>query len=247
MKHSVEYSIGRYQLRINIWFLIIFLLVQTLLNELGFWQLNRAKEKQQRLVLLAQGEQETVTSLSELTAQQINQFQKVKLKMQLKSEKILFLDNQVKEKRVGYHVLNVAQDSLTGKNYLLNRGWVMADIDRSKLPDIELPDSNWLIEGRVYPLPPKSISTESARVEVYPSGYRLPVLDQHIVNEIGQYLGLEIQYYIIRLDQNVQGAFDTEWVWTNMTAEKHLAYAFQWFSLALGFLVVSLFACINKR
>ncbi len=257
MKHTIEYNVGRYQIRINFWFLIIFLLGQTLLNELGYWQLNRAKEKQHRLEQLEAGGKTAVSDLGELTEAQIEQFQLVNLELLFSHKKMLYLDNKIYQKRPGYHILQVAKDSGSNKYLLVNRGWVFAGESRNSLPELESPSLDNVREGtaentvpviaRVYPLAEEAISTESAAIETFANGYRLPVLDLSIKRMLEERLGVELENYILRLNPESKAALQTNWVWTNMPPEKHLAYAIQWYALALAFLVVSFIVCIKKR
>ena len=247
MKYRIEYRLGRYQIHINFWYLIIFLVIQSVLNELGFWQLNRAKEKQYRIVQLEKGSASVVSRLDALTTQHIEQFQSVELNLALVGYTTLLLDNKIDNKRPGYHVLNIATESSSGKTVLINRGWVYAGEQREKLPTVEMPNNQWFVSGRVYPLAEQAISTASAAIESTHDYLRLPVLDKNILAEVEKRLDVSLEPYIIRLNSGAQSALKTNWVWTNMSPEKHLAYAIQWFALALAFLVVSLIVCIRKR
>ncbi len=221
--------------------------MQTLLNELGFWQLNRGKEKRVRIEQLELGGVVAVKSLVGLTNRQIEQFQRVDLLMKLSSEDIILLDNKINNKRPGYHVLNVAKDEQTGKNILVNRGWLFAGNDRNQLPDISLPAKKWKVNARIYPIQQESISTAKAAIEKHGQVYRLPVLDHQVLAELEKLTGLKLEKYLLRLDKDSQSALAVNWMWTNMPPEKHLAYAFQWFALALAFLIVSVIVCIKKR
>ena len=246
LRYTIEYSLGRYRIRFNFWYLIIFLVMQTLLNELGFWQLSRAKEKQVRIYQLEKGSQSEVISLSHLTAEQLSQFQTVNLQMELVGYQLLLLDNKIREQKPGYEVLNVARDIDSNKILLVNRGWVSAGADRNRYPQIDMPDKNWHVSGRVYPLVDEAISTASATIEKSLDIYRLPVLDLKMLAEIEQRLGVKLEPYVVRLNQESEAALEVSWQWTNMSPEKHLAYAIQWFALALAFLIISLVVCVKK-
>ena len=247
LKHAIVYTFGRYQIRINFWYLIIFLIVQTLLNELGFWQLSRAKAKQTRIVQLEKGSQSILTSLENISTEQIEQFQSVELDLELVGYNSFLLDNKISNKRPGYHVLNVATDPLSGKYLLVNRGWIFAGADRNKLPQVDLPGANWQVSARIYPIAQEAISTASAEIEESRDLSRLPVLDLKVLAQIEEKLDLKLEPYLLRLNEGSSAAYETNWVWTNMSPQKHLAYAIQWFALALAFLIVSLVVCIKKR
>ena len=246
MKYSIEYSFGRYKLRLNFWLLIVFLLVQTLLNELGFWQLNRAKEKQIRIQQLEKGIEYSLNSLQALTPEHLSQFQSVELTTELIVRKSFFLDNKVRNGQPGYQVLHLVRDLSSEKNLLVNRGWVFTGETRNKLPGIELPGREWNVSGRLYPVIESAITTDDAEIENLSQSYRLPVLDGQIIKQLEKIFDLEIEPYFIRLNADSEAALDTNWVWTNMSPQKHLAYAIQWFGLALAFLIVSLVASIKK-
>jgi surfeit locus 1 family protein len=252
LKHTIEYNVGRYQFRINIWFLIIFLLMQTLLNELGFWQLNRAKEKQHRIAQLELGAKQPKTETISLTKAEIERFQLLDLKVEWRDTPLIFLDNKVHQKTPGYHVLQLVQDT-AGKSsgevrwILVNRGWVFAGVDRNNLPDTRAMQQLSNVQGRAYPLPRLANSTRTAEIEYIRQNYRLPVLDLSVKQALEAKLQVKIEDYILRLNENSEGALLTNWVWTNMPAEKHLAYAIQWFALALAFLIISFIASIKKR
>lgn len=225
---------------------MIFLVLQTILNELGFWQLNRAKEKQYRIAQLERGSQSVITDLSTISAEQIAQFQSVDIVAKLVGYHILLLDNKIDNKRPGYHVLHVAKDDSSGKLFLVNRGWVFAGHDRSKFPDIEVPNEHWQLSARVYPIADEAISTASAAIEVSRDFIRLPVLDKKNLAEVESRLKIKLEPYILRLNEGSESALKINWMWTNMPPEKHLAYAVQWFALALALLIVSLIASFKK-
>lgn len=247
MIHTIEYSIGRYQIRINFWFLIIFLLMQTLLNELGFWQLSRAQEKQYRMSQLIKGNETVLTDLKMVNDDLVGQFQSVELELELLNDKVFLLDNKINNKRPGYHVFNLVREIESGKILLVNRGWLFAGLNREILPVVALPNPYWKVKARLYPLQSESISTNAAEIEKINNFYRLPVLDVKTKSDLEKQFNISIEDYVLRLDGDTESAFDTNWVWTNMSPEKHLAYAFQWFTLAFAFLIISIVASIKKR
>lgn len=246
MKYAIEYKVGKYRIRLNFWLLICFLVVQTLLNELGFWQLNRAKQKQIRIYQLEKGGESTISDLAQIDKSKIEQFQQVELQLELFGYDSLYLDNKINNKRPGYHILNIVKDSASGKYLLINRGWEFAGGDRGRLPRVELPPRDWLVQGRVYSIATQAISTSDAKVEVSSNALRLPVMDMTIVKQIERHYGIRLESYLIRLNQQSEAALETNWMWTNMSPEKHLAYAIQWFALALALLIISLAVCIKK-
>ncbi len=246
MQHSVEYKIGRYRLTINFWFLIIFLLVQTGLNELGFWQLSRAHEKQARLEKLANNQLSELTSLNLVDQKVIDDFGRLQLEVALAERFNLLVENKIQNGELGYHVLNLVQDLDSGRYMLVNRGWIAAKADRNQLPLVKLPRTDWQVKGRVYQIN-KQVLSGDAELESHGKILRLPVLDVHMISLLEKRFNINIEPYLLRLDKNVADSFAIDWAWVSMSPDKHLGYAFQWFGLSLAFLIISLFVLIKKE
>ncbi len=246
MQHSFDYNLGKYRLSINYWFLIIFLLVQTGLNELGFWQLSRAQEKQDRLDLLANDHNPPITCVSTIDKSVLNKFEKVDFELKLARERSILVENKIQNGELGYHVLNIAKDPVSKKFILVNRGWVEGAANRADIPVVALPERDWKITGRVYPVNSQMLS-QKAELEIFDKIVRLPILDTHMLLLLEDEFGITLEPYLLRLDSESDGALKVDWAWISMTPEKHLGYALQWFGLSLAFLIISLFALIKKR
>lgn len=246
MKHSIQFNLGRYQLTINYWFLILFLLIQTGLNELGFWQLSRAQEKQQRINLLKRNDENRTVDLSRLSIDDINRFVRVEEQTLLFDRVNYLVENKIQNGELGYHVLNIVSDLSGDKYFLVNRGWIPGLANRTDLPRVKLPPSKWQLAGRTYPINLQVLSS-SAEIENHGKISRLPVMDGHIHSMLEKQLGIKLEPFILRLDQDVKSTFAVDWSWIAMSPEKHLAYAFQWFALALAFLIISIAVLIKKR
>lgn len=245
MKHSIEYTLGKYQLTINFWFFIIFILIQTGLNELGFWQLSRAQEKQIRLELLNNKQPLETDNLKEVNQVFINEFGIVNLQVNLFNQINLLIENKIQNGNLGYHVLNLVEDKNSGKVVLVNRGWINGTANRNDIPLVKLPTNHWEVEARVYQIN-KNILSNDAELESYGNVLRLPVLDSRMHSLLEKRFNVTIEPYILRSTKNTSDVFDIDWAWISMTPDKHLGYAFQWFGLALTFLIISIFALVKK-
>ncbi len=245
MRHSVQYKIGQYQLTINYWFLIVFLLVQTGLNELGYWQLSRAQEKQQRLELLAENENSVVKNLGSISETEIRDFSKVEVEVELASRKSILVENKIQNGNLGYHVLNLVHEVESNKYILVNRGWVEGLANRSDVPKVDLPANYWQLKARFYPINSQVLSGD-AEIEEYGNTIRIPVLDSSVLQGLEKLLSADIEPYVLRIDKQDTYALEVDWAWVSMAPEKHLGYAFQWFALSLAFLIVSLFVLVKR-
>ncbi len=246
MPHSIEYNIGRYHLSINFWFLIVFLIVQTGLNELGFWQISRAQEKQLFLDKINRQDEHKNISLDQITQADIENFTRVKLQVTSDFNRPILLENVIQNGELGYQVLSLVTDKSSHKRLLVNRGWINAKANRSEVPNIKATALDWEVSGRLFPIHSEVLSGK-AEIEFFPNLVRIPVLDQSIVMLLEKEFNSKIEPYVVRLDEQSDGHFDIAWNWVSMSPEKHLGYAFQWFGLSFAFLIASLFALIKKK
>ena len=246
MQTSVSYKIGQYNLTVDFRFLIVFLLVQLGLNELGFWQISRAQEKQKILNKLANSDVLVLTSLKLVNREQVDNFAKVQLNTSLMMPKNLLIESKIQNGKLGYHVLNLLKDESSNKIFLVNRGWVEGKANRQELPYVRLPANAWQVKGRLYQINPGVLSSK-AEIENHGKILRLPILDSHTLELLAAHFKLPIEPYILRLDSDGSDVYEVDWEWVSMKPEKHLGYAFQWFALSLTFLLASLYVLVKKN
>ena len=227
-------------------FLIVFLLVQLGLNELGFWQVSRAQEKQQILNKLANSDGPVLTSLNSVNSEQIDNFAKLELNTSLMMPNNLLIENKIQNGKLGYHVLNLLKDDKSGRIFLVNRGWVEGKANRQELPYLKLPPEIWQVKGRLYKINPDVLSG-NAEIENHGKILRLPILDSYTLELLTAHFELPIEPFILRLDSDVSDVYEIDWEWVSMSPEKHLGYAFQWFALSLTFLLASLYVLVKKN
>ncbi|MBL4774099.1 MAG: DbpA RNA binding domain-containing protein, partial [Alcanivoracaceae bacterium] len=154
--------------------------------------------------------------------------------------------NKIQNGNLGYHVLNLITEKSTGRNVFVNRGWINANANRENLPKVTNPPFDWTVLGRIYPINQELLSS-TAEIEQFHQVYRLPVMDVGILTKLEEKLGRKIEPFLIRLDKNQDNSFEIDWQWISMLPEKHLAYAFQWFSLAFTLLVISVIASLKRK
>jgi len=246
LRHSITFSLGKYQISINYWLFILFLLFQTLLNELGYWQLDRAKEKNHRIMLLKSSASQLVTDFSKITQDDLVRFSPVRFDAFLSDDNTYLIENKIQNGNLGYHVLNLITEKSTGRNIFVNRGWINAKANRENLPKVTNPPFDWTILGRIYPIN-QDILSSAAVIEQFDQVYRLPVMDVGILTKLEEKLGRKIEPFLIRLDKNQDNSFEIDWQWISMLPEKHLAYAFQWFALAFTLLIISVIASLKRK
>jgi len=227
--------------------LIVFAFLMTpLLLSLGFWQLQRAEEKQQLIDKQAQGETEQLSEVDDVVSrgdQAIDwSYRTVSVSGHYSLNEHLLLDNRTRDGVVGYEVISLFQTD-DGKTLLVNRGWIKAPPFRDQLPTITSDFVETLvsvtIQGSIY-FPDSRVFTLSE--EAVPQGWpkRIQKLD---INALSRKLGEDIYPFTVRLsDDNQPGALQTGWKVLQMSPDKHFGYAVQWFSLALVLVVMTALA-----
>ena len=140
---------------------------------------------------------------------------------------------------MGYEVLSPLQ-SRSGLWVLVNRGWMAAGDDRRELPRIETPQAMVELRGIISLPPGKTLILGEQEAPGWPK-----VIERVELTRLSQQLGRELQPVVILLAPASPYGFAREWQVTPMGAQRHLAYAFQWFSLAAVLLIVYL--VVNTR
>lgn len=222
------------------WKLAIFVVVFFPLTlTLGFWQLDRASQKQQLIDEHGSLVMRAPISIDAVEGVTLADYTPVKAKGTFLSEAFL-LDNQVFEGQVGYEVIQPFRLTL-GDILFVSRGFVVGDADRRLLPSIKTP--NFLVNISGYAYQPKLNSLIDEDVQTYSDKWPVRVQSLLAVNLYTHWAKSDkltapfLSPSIIRLNPGSAYSFDSHWMLVNNTPEKHNAYAAQWFAMA-GLLLI---------
>lgn len=220
---------------------LIALVVFVILMKLGFWQLQRAEQKAEFLQQLEQNNQIKATEISaDLFAEQAPSGGRFKLSGRVATDKLFYWDNRIVNGQVGYQVLAPVNTN-TGW-VLLDFGWIKGTPQRGELPFVEIPK---LIEDELVALwlPKKNALIKETLAIDSP----WPKLVQEVnVSLMSEHFEQSLLPKVaIKLEQ--QTKFITNYKPVVLPPEKHLAYAIQWFGLAIAVLVVFGFAVRKKH
>ena len=237
---------------------VISLCFVVLMTYLGFWQLDRAEQKER---LLEQWHQAAV-SFEEAVLNSVDDFyQKVRLSGVIDSNHYFFLDNRTREGRVGYELIVSMrlslQKAVKGKEQngkvqkvFVNLGWVPASIDRSILPQVTLPTQKIEIEGWVKKVGSSILLAEdhwSAKWPVRIQQVDVLKMKEALLNnaEDGN-TNSEYAPLLFLAKEAVLPNLVTGWKPTNMTVEKHIGYAVQWFLMAIALVVLIVWFVLSE-
>ncbi|ORU93514.1 MAG: cytochrome oxidase biosynthesis protein [Cycloclasticus sp. symbiont of Bathymodiolus heckerae] len=223
------------QFKANLFLTVLAILVLALLVNLGYWQLNRAQEKQDILDLQSSRMDLKPVGLLGLELADKNlRYLPISVSGQIDMNRQILIDNQVRHGRAGYFVL--APIVLTsGEAILVNRGWVPLGFDRSVLPDIAAASKFVSMVGKLDHFPSVGIKLDGA--DELSAGW--PAVTQVVdVKKVSHRLGYNVLPYQVLLNGDEPDGYDREWVPMKMGPEKHHGYAFQWFALATAWVVI---------
>ncbi len=212
-------------------FIYLFFLI--LLISLGFWQMDRADQKSLFLDKQQQSaDQPTIklTTVLDVSPEDLR-FKKVEITGQYDQEHQYLIDNQIQNGKVGYFVMTPFKIEGTEQAVLINRGWVLLNKDRRILPNISISTLKQTLSGRINNFP--SVGIVLANAEIPTQGW--PSVVQVVdINILSNKLGYALHSFQVELDSDMDEGYYREWTQNAiMPTEKHIAYAMQWFGLAL--------------
>lgn len=206
----------------------ILLALLTLFFSAGFWQLDRAEEKRSVLARYASANDgDFITALVPDSAAEALRFRSFQLTGHYLDDTQFLLDNMTDGGSSGYQVLTPFVTE--GRVVLINRGWLKADADRSVLPYIAVDGGERTIHARLNELPAPGLRLEAPAddSESWPRRLLFPTAAQ-----LSGALGVELPAYQLQLDADQPDGYLRSWQAVDSGPEKHLGYAFQWFSFA---------------
>jgi cytochrome oxidase assembly protein ShyY1 len=247
--------------------LLFTLLVFVVLVKLGFWQLDRAQQKIQRLarietlknqqalsitqvINLARDTQTKNTTkekksfitqeLTKTQAEVINDLP-VKITAEFDNKHIFLLDNQFENNALGYRVFQVAHTK--NHYFLVNLGWVLGSINRQQLPRFTPVSGQQSFKGHIRKMEPGVVLQEQTFNHI-----NWPLRLQQIEpNKLSPLIGEKLLPFVVYLDKNEPMGFTKNWHPVVMPAAKHQAYAFQWFSLAIAWLILMIWISTKNK
>lgn len=229
--------------------LLLCLCLFPLLIALGFWQLDRAAEKQRILNQYNANQQASPAGVEALRSESNLQYRSAWLEGELDASRRIILDNRVANGKPGYEILEALTVAGIEQKILVNRGWVPASLDRSILPQIEAVKGQVQFRGALYQtLGGYRLDDGITQVAQWPA--RVGWISAERAETL---FGEGFFPYQLRLDQDSPGALQTGWATVTVQPSKHTGYAVQWFAMALVLLIMAVIAnsnladCLKQR
>ena len=213
--------------------LLLYLALVTLLISLGFWQLGRADEKKIFLTKQQLSADKEVISLKSIIGADLEslRYRKVEISGRYDEEHQFLIDNQIVNGQAGYFVMTPLLVDGLKSAILVNRGWVALNKDRRVLPDVSITHQKATILGRVNNFPVVGIKLAGAEIPTDGWPSVVQVVDSDV---LAGRLGYSLVPFQVELNGEMNEGYHREWRKSAvMPPEKHIAYAVQWFGLAI--------------
>lgn len=192
---------------------------------LGFWQLDRAKEKiALQLAFDNPGYVQVEQNL------QPHHFQAIQSRGQYLDDRQILIENAILDGALGYFVITPFELDKAGPLLLVNRGWIARNLNAPELPDVAVTQASRLVRGKSGTLPRVGIRPGEAFADHsrWPRAGVWPTID-----EAAAEIGREVMPYVLLLDADQPGGYVRRWKPPDSGTSTHYGYAFQWFAMAL--------------
>lgn len=209
---------------------IVSLLLVSLGIALAQWQTRRAEQKE---MLAAQSAERLHLPSVVLTAKtadaDLQVFRKLKLSGRFISEWPLYLDNRPLQGKAGLYVLMPFKLKDSNRYVLVARGWLARDPhDRLHVPAIVVPEGEVVLEGMLRDKLDRVM--QLGQQDIVKPGSMLQNLD---VALLAQQTGWDFYPFVLEQTSVAADGLSRDWPLPSTGSEKHRAYAFQWYALAL--------------
>ena len=224
---------------------LFYLILVAILISLGFWQLDRADEKEQLLLKKHSSKAKERIKLSSLLDISVDdlRYRKTEINGQYDQQHQFLIDNQIYNGKAGYFVMTPYKIDGMNKAVLVNRGWIPLTKDRKILPDVTIFNVTKNVKGRINDFPVVGIQLAGAEIPTKGWPSIVQVVDSEVLS---RKLGYSLLPFQIELGVQMEDGYGRDWKKKSvMLPEKHIAYAVQWFGLA--FTLTVLFIGFNKK
>ena len=196
-----------------------------LVSSLGTWQMNRADEKRERQALLDRRMAEAPLVLTGAVASaEPLMYRRVRATGRWLAERQVYVDNQIRNGRAGFHVVTPLQLEGRSEVVLVNRGWIARDRGYPQAPPVAVAPGRVEVTGLATRPPARysELSSETITGSVW----------QNLsIERYAAHTGLQALPVVILADRPATGlARVTET--PDAGVAKHVEYSLTWYALA---------------
>ena len=232
---------------------IIFLLCISLFLSLGFWQLDRAKEKDNIIQLYQERQASAPEKLESFLNTDIKNTHYKKYKVTGRYiNKTFLIDNKIKNKKPGFNVISLFRLNITNEIIAVDRGWIQMKGDRKNIhKNFEFLNNQNIekdvqeINGYIFPRDKSYTIGDISTDNNWPR--LLQAVNFEAIEDTIDEKDSLVSGVVFRLGLENKFGFDRSWEIISMSSAKHLGYAFQWFAMAIALIVLTVLFFKRKR
>lgn len=217
-----------------------------LFGRLGYWQAQRAVEKQAMLDAAAQvlAQRKAVPLAQAADPTGVRDYDWTVGSGRFAAHGPLWLDNQMRNGRAGVHAYRVFLPD-AGAPLLIDLGWMPLPAERV-MPAVALPHGQIEVRGLLVPPPSSGLALGEGIVR-QDSGWVLTRVDIDAVSRTLE-LPAPLAPRVLRLDPALPLGYerDLQLLANTLPPEKHRGYSLQWFALAIAVLATALILTFRK-
>lgn len=215
---------------------------------LGFWQLDRAAEKRAMIADLQQRAASAPVVWQEIAGlvtgdNNPGNMTRVMVSGDYQNEISFLVLFQFYQSRAGYELVTPFRPDDGGALILVSRGWIPAESGAvspsTDRPEVPVVTGRQTIQAQVY-VPEQTIPPADVNDTDWP--LRVSRLSGAQAERL---LGEAVYPYVLRLEADQPGVQARHWTPPRIETRGHIAYAVQWFGIALLVLIAALFYASN--
>lgn len=207
---------------------------------LGFWQLDRAAQKNRTAALF-----DDDAPVARVTGDMpVTEFQNIEARGHYLAGKQVLIDNMFLDGRIGYYALVPFRYAPAEPLLIVNRGWIAKKPGDDALPELGVGDDTHTIRGRAGYLPKVGVRSRPAFDEPsdWPRVANYPTLE-----ELSAELGEELLPFVLLLGPADADGYLRRWQPAERGPMMHYGYAIQWFAMAAAVLGLAAWKMGKKR
>ena len=215
---------------------------------LGFWQLDRANEKNSKNSNYTLRQADNSIDLNKelsIENEETLLWRRTIVNGSFLNKKSIILDNQILNKIAGFNVLTPYQIKDSQYIVLINRGWQPNLARRDLIPNIQSIEGDVIIKGHIAKFPTSGISLGQENIETLNSSvFRMQKLE---IDELRHFLTFNLLPYMIYLDPLIDKGNYSTFKLPAPGSEKNYGYAFQWFAFAFTLLIIFIKIGVRRK
>jgi cytochrome oxidase assembly protein ShyY1 len=225
-------------MKIRFWPALLILIVVAVTVRLGFWQRERAHEKEalnEKIVAFAHAPAQRV-GVAPVALKDI-EFHRVLARGEFLPDEVVYLENRPYNDQPGFYVV-MPLKLVDGGYVLVNRGWLPRNMaDRTGIEPYETPKGVVEIEGIARANPSQAFELGSGG-----SAAHLRIRQNLDVAAYAAETGLPLQPFVIQQANDTGDKLVRDWPAPTLGVERNYGYMLQWWGMAAAALAFGLYA-----